>query len=101
MSGVARRPKIGAEISISVSVLSNRKLKERVKFRCQIARPHVANTQVAPKSFPDGKTSIEGRKDNKAAKQHCTSAPGEWRRHENEPRAGYALGVHYEVLPQT
>jgi hypothetical protein len=36
----------------------------------------VAITQVAPKSFLDFWTSAESRKDNKAAKEHCTSALG-------------------------
>jgi hypothetical protein len=62
MSGVARRPKIGAEISISVS--------GSIEPKAQRARQIPLSNRPTPRckysgrseSFPDGKTSIEGRK---------------------------------------
>jgi hypothetical protein len=70
--GVARRPKIGTEISNKrVRFYLNRKLEERIKFRCQVARPprglNSDPVDIVPQPVPFAR--IEHRKNSKAAKK--------------------------------
>jgi hypothetical protein len=73
-SGVARRPKIGTEISISASSsIGTESSKSASNSTIRSPDPHAAVTQAIRKTFPDlcprfEKMSMESRKDSKAAK---------------------------------
>ena len=76
-SWVARRPKIGIEISISVSgSIGTESWKSASNSAVRSPDPHVAITQVAPKTFPDIWLRLKVGKTTKLQKQHCTSALG-------------------------
>jgi len=96
--GVARRPKIGTEISNKrVRFYLNRKLEERIKFRCQVARPprglNSDPVDIVPQPVPFAR--IEHRKNSKAAKKALQVCGGLRLNPEQDTRSG-----SYKSLPQ-
>jgi hypothetical protein len=75
-AGVARRPKIGTEISISASgSIGTKSSKSASNSTVRSPDPHAVVTQAIRELFPEKRTLKVG-KTAKLQKQHCTSAQG-------------------------
>jgi hypothetical protein len=104
-AGVARRPKIGTEISISASSsIGTESSKSASNSTIRSPDPQAVLTQAIRKTFPDlcprfEKMSMESRKDGKAAKTALHVCARVIVPAIKKTRAGYALGV-YKSLPQ-